>query len=70
MLENCHEQVFIQPLWLLSLLSFGAILSIVAGAQRTKYANPPQNWQYCKYGSWLNNGAVGLQLIFLFCFDV
>ena len=54
MLENCHKQVFIQPLWLLSLLSFGAILSIVAGAQGTKYATPH------KIGSTVSM-AVGLQ---------
>ena len=63
MLENCHKQVFIQPPWLLS-LSFLAILSIVAGAQRKKYANPPQNWQYCKYGTWLTTGERKIILLF------
>ena len=55
MLENCHKQVFIQPPWLLS-LSFLAILSIVAGAQRKKYDPPPH-----KIGSTVSM-ALGLQL--------
>ena len=28
--------------------------------------NPPQNWQYCKYGSWLTTGQLAYNLFFSF----
>lgn len=64
MLQNCHKQIFIQPLVVTKSPFLLSNFKCIIRDLEKEICKIPQSWQYCKYDSWLTTGKRKIILLF------